>query len=152
MTWIFCKNGVAKYYPAFNVHNYLQSNSFVFNSSCDWRSCLSETFCSSDRSSAQTFMSKYIKQLRGKQNFQFLDKDLRLYFDKIDAKFIWLFPKNVCRLFFDCLTIEKKLNRNWTKILLKYIGSLQPMCFDFTRHSLKKFVYEHFLHNSRIIP
>ena len=115
LTKLFCNNGFAKYHPAFNVHNYLQSESksFVFNSSCDWRSCLSETFCSSDRSSAQTFMSKYIKQLRGKQNFQFLDKDLRLFFDKIDAKFIWSFPKNVCRLFFDCPTIEQKLNRNW---------------------------------------
>ena len=70
LTKLFCNNGFAKYHPAFNVHNYLQSESksFVFNSSCDWRSCLSETFCWSDRSSAQTFMSKYINQLRGKQN------------------------------------------------------------------------------------
>jgi len=120
----FCKNGVAKYYPAFNVHNYLQSNSFVFNSSCDWRSCLSETFCSSDRSSAQTFMSKYIKQLRGKQNFQFLDKDLRLFFDKIDAKFIWSFPKKCLQIVFwlsnNWTKIEQKLNKNWTEIEQKF--------------------------------
>ena len=48
--------------------------------------------------------------------------------------------------------IEQKLNKNWTKIVFKYIGSLQPICFDFTKHSLKKFVYEHLLYKSRTIP
>ena len=113
LTKLFCNNGFAKYHPAFNVHNYLQSESksFVFNSSCDWRSCLSETFCWSDRSSAQTFMSKYIKQLRGKQNYQFLDEDSRLFLIKLMQNFINLQPKNVCRLFFDCSTIKQKLKK-----------------------------------------
>ena len=136
-----CNDGFAKYCSAFNVHNCLQSesNSFVFNSSCDWRSCLSETFCGSDRSSAQTFMSKYIKQLRGKQNYQFLDEDSRLFLIKLMRNywFIKLLISKKC--FADCFLIVQQLKWVWTKneLVIKFIGSLQPICFDFTNHSSK---------------